>query len=134
MVVADAMIVAKFAGIGIVGATSGLGAPVLPLPGLPLPGLPGLGTITALLVDIVMPLLLAELDDARVQPGQSMPKSAPAVTVSNRRSLSLLAAEALPAINDKTATPIRTFFITEPPSWCVTECNSSSSKQSPAEL
>jgi hypothetical protein len=114
------MIAAKFAGIGIVGATSGLGAPVLPLPGLPLPvlplpGLPGLGTITMLLVVIVMPLLLVELDAAWVQPGQSMPKSVPAVTVSNRRSLSLLAAEALPAINDKTATPIRTFFITEPP-------------------
>jgi hypothetical protein len=88
------MIAARFAGTGIDVTTLGpLGTLALPAGGvvvpplpLPLPLLPllplppgtgggaGGGTIVVLLVDVVIPLLLMEADDASVQPGQSMPR------------------------------------------------------------
>jgi hypothetical protein len=52
------------------------------------------------LIDVVTPLVLGELDEARVHPGQSMPKNAAAVELSNCRSFGLLAAEALPTTNE----------------------------------
>lgn len=91
--------------LGPLGPGGGALPPVFPVPPPPLPlpppppppgFCPGGGMITVLMVEVVTPPLLADVDDVSVQPGHEMSKSPPATTLSSCALLSV-PAEHVPA-------------------------------------
>lgn len=90
--------------LGPLGPGGGALPPVFPVPPFPLPLPPPLppgfcgavGKVTVLMLEVVLPLLLADDDEVSVQPGHGMSKIPPATTLSSCALLSV-PAEHVPA-------------------------------------